>query len=168
MPGLEEGQTQFVVDPGRPVVQPHVTPEALGGTVVPEQRVIDVAEEFERPRRSGVDRGGVPQVPHRRLQLAPAPVGLPALQVSQHRLAFEGDGAAEGLYGREGVVPGQRRLPLLDVLPVASLPPRRRPGIGRRQGDEQQESGQKRAFHVCNLPERRDFGGQEQFTGSGI
>ena len=65
--------------------------------LVPSHRGVDVAQQFNRTRRGGVERGGFPQVPERRRELTAPAVGIAPFQVGQHRVALQGQRAAEGL-----------------------------------------------------------------------
>ena len=59
----------------------------------------------------GSSAGGLAQVAQRRGQLAAAAVGVAPLQVGEHGIALEGQGAAEGLDRPVGLVAGQRGVP---------------------------------------------------------
>ena len=104
------GERELVGDARRSIVEPHAAGVGVGGAVVALQLVEHVAERFERPGRGRVERGGAAEVARGRVEVAAvaAPlVGLAAPQVGEHRVGPEGDGAAVGLDGAEGLVVAQ-------------------------------------------------------------
>ena len=66
--------------------------------------------DFERAQRAGVELGGAAEVPQRGIELVLGLVDGAALEVRQHRIGLEGDGAAVGLdrleraFGHDGGV----------------------------------------------------------------
>ena len=158
------GERELVEHPGRSVVQLDVCLVAFGGAVVSQERVADVAHQLERPRREGIQFGGLAQVAHggvrRRIefadlpgiprcgiQLVPSPVGLPAFEVAEHRIVLERDRAAERLDRRKRVVARQGALATVDELTVFSLPAQRRQFVGGGHAHDDEEHGQENALH---------------------
>ena len=67
-------------------------------------RDVDVAEEFDRPRRGGVECCRFAKVAQRGIQLATTAIGVAALQVREHRVPLERQGPAERLDGARRLV----------------------------------------------------------------
>src|SRR6185503_8482936 len=95
---------------GRSVVEPHAPLVGIGGAVVALLLVENVAKRLERPGGGRVERGGLPQVARRRLEVAAVTtplVGLAAAQVGEHRIGAQSNGAAVRFDGVEGQVVAQ-------------------------------------------------------------
>ena len=91
------GQAELVEHAGRPGVELCERTVVLGSTRVVAHGGVDVAEEFDRMRGRGVEVGSLTQVAEGGIQFATAAVGIAALQVREHRVALEREGAAERL-----------------------------------------------------------------------
>ncbi len=123
MPVVVLRERELVQHAGRTVIQPDEVLKPVGGGAVAVRRIreVRVAQLLERAGRGRVDVRRPPEVPDRRHELPPAAVGLPALQIPDHRVVFEGNGTAEGLDGGARIVPGQGGIPVGDFLPVGPL-----------------------------------------------
>src|SRR5688500_15172727 len=100
------------------VVEPEVPLVVFRGVRKPAQLKIDVAELFERARRARIERGGGAQVAQRRgkyfRRVSAALMRLAALQIRQHGLGFQRDGAAVGLDGDKRLSAAEGLVPLRD------------------------------------------------------
>ena len=112
---------------------------------------VGVAELFERPGRRGVDLRRAPQVADRGGELAAAAVGLAALQVADHRVPLEGDGAAEGLDRGPGIVPGDGGVAVGNGLSVAALPLAQEVAVDPRAAQSEQEKPGQDPFHAVHV-----------------
>ena len=108
-------------------------------------RGVGIAEEFERPRRGGVECDGFSEVAHRRRKFAALPVGLAAHEARDHRVGLQGQCAAEGLDGFERLATG-------DGLVAGGQQPAEFPLLPGIEPDERQGSGQ------GHRPDRRHDG----------
>ena len=91
------GQCELVEDARRTVVKEDKCLVVLRRARVSSHCSVDVTKQLDRPRRRRIERRGFPQIPKRRSQLAAAPVGVAPLQVGEHRVTLQDQGAAEGL-----------------------------------------------------------------------
>src|SRR5262245_25224075 len=109
-------ERELVENPGGPIVQRDVLLVFLGGAVIPEQGIVDVADQFQGPWREWIQFGRAAEIAYRRLgnriefhglvcavcgrvEQLPSPVRLTALQEPQHGVAIELYGATEVLDG---------------------------------------------------------------------
>ncbi len=138
------GERQLVIHARHPVVELDEGQVLLGRALVAAHRGIHVAQELDRARRGRVERRGLTQIPERRVELAPPAVGVAPLQVREHRLVFEREGAAERLDRAVGLVARQRGVagdnePLEFALLADGVPGDEDPGRERGQSDGQHE-----------------------------
>ena len=100
-----------------------------------------------------------PEVARRRFEVAAALIGLAAAQVGEHRVGTQGDGAAVGLDGAEGLVVAQGGVAAGEQRAVVALAGGRL--VGERAADGgQREHGHRedRALHERSiLPAHRNF-----------
>ena len=81
--------------------------ERVRGVAVALLLVEHVAQRFERVGRARVERRGLAEIARRRVEVAAPLIGFAAPQVGEHRVGPQGDGAAVGLDGAEGLVVAQ-------------------------------------------------------------
>ena len=104
-------ECQLVEHARRTIVEGDVGAVAVGGRGIPPERQIDVAERVDGAGGRRIQFRGAPEIAQRRLLVSPAPVGVPPLEVADHRVAFEGDGTAVGFDGARRVVLGEGASP---------------------------------------------------------
>ncbi len=146
------GDAEFVEDARGEIVELHRGAVVSGGALVAPPRRIHVAEELMDPRIGRIDRGCLVEVGGRGLQVAAAPLGLAALEVAEHRVRLEGNGAGEGGDRREMIAAPGFLVPLADVLPVEAFLPRDRIAVDEDPGGSGEQDGQEGLLHPAILP----------------
>jgi hypothetical protein len=82
------------------------------------------------------------------LEISMTVVGLTPFQPAGHRVPFQGNGAAEGRNGAQGLSAGQRLLPLCQQTAVVTIAVQREPGDPDGYGQTDQKDGQEEwSFH---------------------
>ncbi len=151
VPGVVPRQRELVEDLRRPIVDPDVVLEPARGPVVPLERVLEIPEDLERPCGRGVELGGHADVFQRRFELSVLAVGLPSLEISEHRARLDSDGNRERLNGGEAFPVGQGRVSLLDQAPVGLLPSVAGVAQDTRHGQGDQHRDEEDALHCPKL-----------------
>ncbi len=160
----EPGETQLVENARGSVVHLGIGAIALGCSGESFERVVDVAEEFDRARVRGVERDCGSQIPQGCDVVAALPIRLAPFQVTQHRCGPERDGATEGLDRLVAPVGGEGCLALANQAPVLSFSCADIVGGRGTQHGADAQSEQKPAFHRRGRPNlhprhRRNFRG---------